>query len=240
MVTTVLFDLDGTLVDTAPELADALNATLREQGLATVDEALVRSWIGDGARALLGKALRHLNAPPELDAPAWDAFALHYAQACGTRSHVHDGVRGMLDRLRQAGCRLAVLTNKESGFAHRVLAAHDLSSAFELIVAGDTLKVRKPDPAVVQHALQALDATAEEAVLIGDSVLDVRCARAAGIRVWVVRHGYPAGALTGENQPDALIDHFDQVGRAGPSVASEAAPCDSRPLLDLPRRTVIA
>jgi phosphoglycolate phosphatase len=153
----------------------------------------------------------------------------------------------MLDRLKAAGCRLAVLTNKESQFAHRVLAGHDLTDAFEVIVAGDTLKVRKPDPAVVHHALQALDATPDEAVLIGDSVLDVRCARAAGIRVWTVRHGYPAGVLTGEDRPDALIDHFDQIGlfgQGGPGHASASAPmvtdAANGSAVDLPRRVVIA
>ena len=213
MLRVILFDLDGTLMDTAPELADALNDTLARHQLPSVDEDRVRGWIGDGARALLTKALVHVGTHPgTLSAKVdqlWDGFAADYVAHCGQRSRVHDGVRDMLRRLQGQGLRLVVLTNKESAFAHRLLALHDLAADFDLIVAGDSLPVRKPHPDVVHHALKALDALPAEALLVGDAVTDVRTARAAGIPVWLVRHGYPGGELAGADAPDGFIDHFD-------------------------------
>lgn len=209
MARLVLFDLDGTLVDTAPEITDALNATLATIGRGPVPEAQVRQWIGDGARALLAKALDHLAVPPADAARAWDAFADAYAERCGERSSVHAGVRPLLARLRSQGVRLAVLTNKEGRFAHRVLAAHDLLHAFDLIVAGDTLPVKKPHPDTVGHALATFDLGPGDALLVGDSATDVRTARAAGIPVWLVGHGYPGGALVGDDAPDGFIARFD-------------------------------
>lgn len=209
MLRVILFDLDGTLMDTAPEIADAVNDSLRRLGHAPADEALVRGWIGDGARALLGKALAHAGAPASAQATAWPAFADDYEKRCGTRSLVHDGVRPLLARLRQRGLTSVVLTNKEGAFAQRLLALHGLADDFDLIVAGDTLAVKKPDPAVVTHALAVLQARPDEALLVGDSVTDVRTARAAGVPVWLVRHGYPAGDLAGADAPDGFIEHFD-------------------------------
>ena len=209
MLKVVLFDLDGTLMDTAPEIADAVNDTLTRLGHAPVDEALVRGWIGDGARALLERALTHVQASPLAAAQAWGGFALDYAQRCGSNSRVHDGARALLRRLRQDGVQTALLTNKEGAFAHRLLALHDLTSEFDLIVAGDTLPVKKPHAGVVDHVLQALDAAADEALLVGDSITDVRTARNAGIAAWLVTHGYPQGELSGADAPDGFIAHFD-------------------------------
>ncbi|MDT7836411.1 HAD-IIIA family hydrolase [Aquabacterium sp. OR-4] len=209
----ILFDLDGTLIDTAPELADALNRTLRRAGLPAVDEAAVRGWIGDGARALLAKALSQAGAPPAVALNAWHEFAWDYADCCGSRSTVFEGVRPLLARLRAQGLRLAVLTNKEANFAHRLLARHDLADAFELLVAGDTLSVKKPHPGMVQHALAALQAEPHECLLVGDSLTDLQTARAAGIGIWLVRHGYPQGVFNhppgGPDAPDGVIEHFD-------------------------------
>ena len=209
MLRVILFDLDGTLMDTAPEIADAVNDSLHRLGYAPADEARVRGWIGDGARALLGKALAHAGAPASAAAAAWPAFADAYEKRCGTRSRVHDGVRPLLARLRQQGLKCVLLTNKEGAFAQRLLALHGLAGAVDLLVAGDTLAVKKPDPAVVNHALALLGAAPDEALLVGDSVTDVRTARAAGVPVWLVRHGYPAGDLAGADAPDGFIEHFD-------------------------------
>lgn len=220
MTRVILFDLDGTLMETAPELTDAVNAALARIGQPQVSGEQVRGWIGDGARALMARALAAVGAPEHLAPAAWAAFASHYDAHCGSRSTVHAGVRAMLQRLRAQGWQLALLTNKEGAFAHRLLARHDLAGEFDLIVAGDTLPVKKPDPRVVTHALEALQAEPEDALLVGDAVTDVRTARAAGIAVWLVRHGYPQGELTGDNAPDGFIAHFDQFHpEAAPRVA---------------------
>lgn len=209
MLRMILFDLDGTLMDTAPEIADALNDTLRRLGHAPADEALVRSWIGDGARALLAKALAHAGAPAAAVDSAWPGFAIDYQQRCGSRSRVHDGVRPMLQRVHRRGLRSVLLTNKEAAFAERLLALHGLADDFDQVVAGDSLAVKKPHPAVVAHALATWQANAGDALLVGDSTTDVRTARAAGVAVWLVRHGYPQGTLSGADAPDGFIEHFD-------------------------------
>ena len=230
MLRAILFDLDGTLMETAPDIADAINDTLQRLGYLPADEDLVRGWIGDGARALLDKALLHAgaapgaasNAAPGAAAAAWPGFAADYARRCGGRSWVHAGVRPMLQRLRQQGLKLVVLTNKEAVFAQRLLQLHDLLTGFDLLVAGDTLPVKKPDPGVVHHALLHLGCGAHEALLVGDSTTDVRTARAAGIPVWLVRHGYPQGSLSGADAPDGFITHFDQFQPLAPDSAASA------------------
>jgi phosphoglycolate phosphatase len=215
MPTCYLFDLDGTLIDTAPEIADAVNDCLRRIGLAEVADEQVRGWIGDGARTLVGRALRasgvaEADLAPAL-ARAWSGFEIDYAEHCGRRSQVYPGVRAALDRLVRGGARLACVTNKEAAFAHRVLQSHALHDAFEMIVAGDTLPVRKPDPLMIHAALDAMHVEPGSALLIGDSVTDVRTARAAGIAVWAVRHGYHHGELTGADAPDRFLEHFDDL-----------------------------
>lgn len=212
----VLFDLDGTLIDTAPELAAAVNLALQRVQLEPVAPQQVRAWIGDGTRALLAKALRAAGVPEgDLDARVqslWPAFEYDYAQACGQQSTLYPGARRMLERLHGAGIRVGLVTNKESGFAHRLLVRHDLNACFDLLVCGDTLPVHKPDPAMLTHALQALQCEPTEALFVGDSAIDVRTARAAGVAVWAVTHGY-GGPLRGADAPDRFVDGFDELAR---------------------------
>lgn len=207
----VMFDFDGTLVDTAPEIADAVNDTLLRLGRPLVSEAQVRSWIGHGARMMLARALAAAGIGETQAQAQWEPFRRDYLARCGTRSTVYRGVVEMLERLRASGASLALLTNKESAFAHRVLVKHGLTDHFDAIVAGDTLAVKKPHPDTIHHLLQALGAEPGAALLVGDSVLDVRTARAAGIAVWLVRHGYEQAALEGDDAPDRWIDDFDEL-----------------------------
>ena len=207
----VMFDFDGTLVDTAPEMADAVNDTLRRLGRPEVSEAEVRGWVGHGARETLVKALTPAGVGATAVATQWPLFTQDYLARCGTRSQPYPGVVPMLQRLRDAGLSLALLTNKESAFAHRVLVKHDLSGYFDAIVAGDTLPVKKPHPDVMRHALESLGAAAEDTLYIGDSAVDVHTARAAGVEVWLVRHGYAEELLEGTDAPDRWIDDFEQL-----------------------------
>jgi phosphoglycolate phosphatase len=210
-ISCVMFDFDGTLVDTAPELADAVNDLMRRLGRPAFSEAQVRSWVGHGARELLGKALTAAGVGATAVEANWPQFMKDYLERCGTRSTPYPGVVAMLERLREAGLQLALLTNKESAFAHRVLVKHGLSDYFDAIVAGDTLPVKKPHPDTVRHALEALGASAEDTLYIGDSITDVRTARAAGVEVWIVKHGYANELMEGADAPDRWIDDFNQL-----------------------------
>ncbi|HTP70993.1 MAG TPA: HAD-IA family hydrolase [Burkholderiaceae bacterium] len=213
----VLYDLHGTLVDTAPDIAAALDTTLRRGRLRGATLEQVRSWIGDGTRATLAKAVRAAGVDDDavdLQVGAlWPSFEFDYAQACGERGRPYPGARRMLERLTGAGIQVGLVTNKEAAFAHRLLARHDLHTCFDLMVCGDTLPVRKPDPLMLQHALQALQCAPDDALYVGDSALDVRTARAAGVAVWAVSHGY-GGALRGAAAPDRLLDGLDELARA--------------------------
>jgi phosphoglycolate phosphatase len=207
----VLFDLDGTLVDTAAEIADAVNDTLRRLRRQPVPEALVRSWIGEGSQVLLGRAFAHAGLPQAQVAQVWRDFEHDYLERCGTRSEVYPRVTETLKRLAMMGVPMALLTNKEAAFAHRVLVRHGLSEFFDVMVTGDTLPVRKPDAAVVRHALGALGVEADTALLVGDSPTDVRTARAAGVAVWAVSYGYANEPLQGDLAPDRLVKSFDEI-----------------------------
>jgi phosphoglycolate phosphatase len=219
----ILFDLDGTLVDTAPEIADAVNDVLRELGVQPAPDERVREWIGEGTRVLMKRALVYAGLDAARLEELWPRFEHRYSEHCGARSRPYPGVRAALERLRSAGTRLAVVTNKEMIFTRRVLEIHDLHGYFEVVVAGDTLPVRKPDPRVIRHALRCLGEGAGTALLIGDSIIDVRTARAAGIAVWAVRHGYHHGALTGADTPDRFLEHFDELAGKTTTVVEESA-----------------
>jgi phosphoglycolate phosphatase len=143
----------------------------------------------------------------------WPGFEFDYAQCCGEHGRVYPGARRMLERLNGAGIQVGLVTNKEAAFAHRLLVRHDLNACFDLMVCGDTLPVRKPDPSMLRHALQALQCDPDDALYVGDSAIDVRTARAAGVPVWAVTHGY-GGPLRGTDAPDRTIDGFDELARA--------------------------
>lgn len=222
IITHVLFDLDGTLIDTAPEIADAVNSALQRHGLPQVGLEQVREWIGHGARNLVDSAVAHHTGAEPDDAQAdavWKDFELDYLEACGTSSRPYPGVREALDRLHDQGRLLAVLTNKEAAFTHKLLVRHELSPYFDLIVAGDTLPVRKPDPQVVLHVLHTMDAEQEDALLVGDSAVDVQLARNAGVAVWCVDYGYHHGELQGEHAPDRLIESIEEVAELPQRIA---------------------
>ncbi len=213
----ILFDLDGTLIDTAPDIAAALDLALRRAGLSAVTLQQVRGWIGDGTRASLAKAVRAAGVTGEWVeaqvAALWPGFEFDYARCCGEHGRVYPGVRRMLERLTGAGIQVGLVTNKEAAFAHRLLVRHDLNACFDLMVCGDTLPVRKPDPSMLLHALQALQCAPDEALYVGDSAVDVRTARAAGVAIWTVSHGY-GGPLRGDDAPDRTIDGFGELARA--------------------------
>lgn len=208
-----LFDLDGTLLDTAPDIMGALNAALAAASLPPVDEALTRHWVGHGSRVLIEQALRFHGAPERIANESEmvrlrDVFIDHYGKHLSDATIVYPGVRDALTRLRAGGAQLGVVTNKYEGLSIGALKAADLLQFFGVLVGGDTLPERKPDPAPALFALSQLGCTPADALFVGDSGTDVETARAAGCPVVCVRDGYNHGIPADELGADAVIDSF--------------------------------
>lgn len=211
----VMFDLDGTLVETAPEISDAVNDTLVPMGVPAVTQQQVNDWIGHGTRNLLIQALaagcgsNAASVVARADFAATEAeFGRHYQARCGTRSHLYPHVREVLVQLRAQGVHLAVVTNKEGRYTRTVLDVHRLTALFDAVISGDTLPTKKPDPAGVRHCLQRFATPATRALFVGDSSIDVATARNAGVPVWAVPYGYNMGQAIAASQPDRLIENF--------------------------------
>jgi phosphoglycolate phosphatase len=214
----VIFDLDGTLVDTAPELSDAVNDTLETLGYAPVSEALVRAWIGHGVRELMLKAFSHSSDWSEealcrsgaID-HAMLVFAGHYAARCGTRAGPYPGVEATLQALGEFSVRTALVTNKERRYASSLLTSLGLLRYFDPLVAGDSLHEKKPHPLPLQVCLRAHAIPPERALFVGDSSIDIETARNAGVAVWVVPYGYNQGRPIAASQPDRVIATVTEV-----------------------------
>ena len=203
-----LFDLDGTLVDTAPDLMAGLNVCLAEHGYMEVDESLTRRWVGHGAAKMIEQALVHQGSeepPAHLSKSMFDRFLDYYALHIADESRPYPGVREALDSLGQhAG--LGVVTNKVSRLTTPLLDALDLARCFEVVVCSDTVGVFKPAPDPALHACASLGVNPARALFVGDSITDVQCARAAGCDVVCVPYGYTGGIPPENLGADRLID----------------------------------
>jgi phosphoglycolate phosphatase len=215
---TVIFDLDGTLVDTAPDLVDSLNLILAREGMPPLPYGRARLMIGGGVKPMLERALQaegRAMPPQEVDR-IFENYLAHYASHIADRSRPFPGLETALDELTSRNCRLAVCTNKFEGLSRRLLDALGLSHRFEAICGQDTIGVKKPDPRILQETLRRAGGSPRRALLVGDSPTDIDTARAAGIPIVAVDFGYsdpPVATFA----PDRLISHFDSL----PVVASE-------------------
>ena len=210
----VLVDLDGTLVDTLPDIAFSIDGTLRELGLPEAGPERVRGWVGNGTDVLVRRALEDAcdgTVDEALYARAVPLFSDLYARNLCVRSRVYDGVIEGLDALRAAGVPLACVTNKAEAFTTRLLTALALDAYFPLVVSGDSLPRRKPDPLPLLHAAEHFAISPADAVLVGDSTNDVKAARAAGFRVVAVSYGYNHGDDIRSSSPDAVIDSLAEL-----------------------------
>lgn len=211
------FDLDGTLVDTAAEIAEAANRALESHGIGRRSEAEVRQLIGGGLRELMLKLLARvwLEQPALADRVQADAVLAsadaHYAALIGTRAQAYRGAHEALQRLRAAGVRLACVTNKELRHARHVLQASRLDTCFDLVVGGDSLPRKKPDGSVLRHVGSALRAGVGALAHVGDSRLDVEAARNAGVTAWAVPYGYNAGQPIADAHPDRVFADLGEV-----------------------------
>ncbi len=218
MFDAILFDLDGTLIETAPEICDAVNDTLAHFEMGFVSQTLVNDWIGHGTLELLIQALsfvgkttqEKIRQSPGLK-PIAKEFDRNYQKRCGTRSHLYPHVREVLAVLRAQGVKLAVVTNKEGRYTQTILKVHDLTDQFDAVISGDTLPVKKPDPAGIQHCLEQFGVPNVRALFVGDSSIDVATARNAGITVWALPYGYNMGQPIESCAPDRVIADFSML-----------------------------
>ena len=206
----ILFDLDGTLIDSAPDLVGTLNIILKRHGRTTLTISAVKKLVGNGARALLERGFKETGAPAEnLDALTVE-FIETYVPNCAVLSRPFSGVIETLDTFANSGYRMAVCTNKPQAPSETILTKLGLMQYFEVVVGGDLFPMRKPDPQHLLGALQLMDAPENPAIMVGDSYNDVASARNAGMPVIVVTYGYtttPAHELGG----DILVDHFSDI-----------------------------
>jgi phosphoglycolate phosphatase len=208
----LVFDLDGTLVDSVPDLSAALNGVLRERGRRAVTAGEVRRMVGDGVAALVE---RGLAATGDIDglADAQARFLATYEAAPAALSRLYEGVPKTLERLRAAGARLGICTNKPQAATMGVLAGLGIAGCFEAVLGGDAVAARKPDPRHLLAVVERLGATPAEAAMIGDNENDYAAARGAGIPIILMRYGYlraPAESLA----PDAWLERFAEIPEA--------------------------
>ncbi len=208
----IIFDLDGTLVDTAPDIHDTLNHTLRLAGRDTLGLAQVRDLIGQGARALLQKGLIVTGGMPESEKfeELVTIFFDYYLSHLSDRSRPFDGVVAALEAFQAEGARMGVCTNKSIQFATPLLENLDLSRFFSATTGGDSFAVKKPDAGHITGTLDLMGHNGGRAFMIGDSINDILAARNAGIPSVAVSFGYTETPVQ-ELGPDHIIDHFNEL-----------------------------
>ncbi|MFC4259885.1 phosphoglycolate phosphatase [Marinobacter lacisalsi] len=213
-----LFDLDGTLVDSAPDLAAAINDMLTALGRPAAGQEKVRQWVGNGAQVLVRRALTGRtdweNAEPideSLFRDASEQFYQSYEALNGSCSTVFDGVEPCLEWLHEHGCRMAVVTNKPERFVRPLLECMGLEHWFEMIIGGDTLPVKKPDAEPLLLAMRTLEGNPGTTVMIGDSAADATAARNAGLPAVLVRYGYNYGPSVDELGAEMVVDSLTEL-----------------------------
>lgn len=212
----LLFDLDGTLVDSAPDLAAAVNQTLVHLGRKPFPEATVRNWVGNGALPLISRGLSgakeiDANLPQALVDQALTTFLDFYGKGVCDQSVLYPEVKETLRVLKQRGYRLAIITNKPEKFIEPMLKGLGLTDVFELCLGGDSLPERKPNPLPLYTACTMLKVEVDDCVMIGDSKNDILAAKAAKMDSIGVSYGYNYDEDLGIYEPDFLFDHFNQL-----------------------------
>lgn len=209
---TIVFDLDGTLVDTAPDLIDRLNLLFKREGVAPIAFDEARPLIGRGVKALIERSLQRQGARRSIEeiARLCEDYLGDYADHIADRSRPFPGLEGALDALERRGCRFAVCTNKLESLSVRLLDALGLTDRFAVICGQDTFGVQKPDPAILHRTIAAARGDVSAAVMVGDSETDIATARAAGLPVIAVDFGYTEAPIA-NLAPDRIISHFDML-----------------------------
>ncbi|WP_027966302.1 phosphoglycolate phosphatase [Halomonas halocynthiae] len=210
----IAFDLDGTLIDSVPDMATAVDAAMTQLGLPAPGVVKVRHWVGNGAQVLMQRALA--DAVGEAASEAWldqayAAFLVHYARASCQQTCLYPGVKGALDGLRDAGLTLVLITNKPTAFIAPLLAHVNLQQHFSLCLGGDSLAQRKPDPMPLLYAAEFFSIAPSRCVMIGDSRHDIVAGKAAGFRTLAVPYGYNHGESVELSHPDGVLESLAQL-----------------------------
>ncbi len=210
----VLIDVDGTLVDSVPDLAYCVDEMLKQLGMPTRGEAAVREWVGNGVVRLTERALvNDLNGYPDqaLFDKAMPIFNELYAENTSKRSKLYDGVLDGMEFLKSLDLKIGCVTNKAAQFTIPLLKDLGLHDEFEVIICGDTLEKKKPDPAPLLYAAKQLGVKPEDSLMLGDSKSDVKAARAADFAIICVSYGYNHGEDIRHYEPDAVIDSMAEL-----------------------------
>lgn len=213
----VLFDLDGTLVDSAPDIAAAINKMLSDMGRSRYPVTQVLQWVGDGAPRLVKRALTGSldGEPPARDFERGKALFLeHYAASVCERSTPYPHARRLLENLKAEGVRIGCVTNKPEQLSRLLLEALDLWPLIDVLIGGDTLDVKKPDPEPLYHACRELGVAVADTVYVGDSMTDCDAAAAAGVPMVAVTYGYHRGADLTRAPNAAIIDSLAALPEA--------------------------
>ena len=210
----IMIDVDGTLVDSVPDLAFCIDEMMQKLGLQKWGEDTVRHWVGNGVPKLVERALSgELEGRPikEIFDVAYPIFLDLYEDNNAQRSYLYDGVREGLDYLKSQGYQLGCVTNKSEQFTHPLLKALGIFNDFKIIISGDTLAKRKPDPMPLLYCAEHFNLKPEECLMLGDSVSDVKAARAAGFDIICMSYGYNHGNDIADENPDLVIDSMSQL-----------------------------
>jgi len=207
----ICFDLDGTLVDSVPDLRLALNAMMDDFGFAHCPDEQIKTWIGNGLPKLVERALLYVGNQQVSQQVALSCFEKHYQHYLNSASTLYDNVPTTLRLLRDKGYQTALITNKAEQFLPDLLSHFNISDCFDLVLGGDSLAKNKPDPMQVNFALQHFAVDKSEAVMVGDSKNDILAGQNAGLVSIALTYGYNYGEPVSLLNPDHIIDQFNEL-----------------------------
>ena len=210
----VLIDVDGTLVDSVPDLAYCVDAMMTELGMPERGERRVRHWVGNGVERLVKRALiNQIDGEPDkaMFARALPVFEALYRENTSKRSCLYPGVKEALDFLQTTGVRMGCVTNKASQFTLPLLQDLGVRDYFEIIICGDMVERKKPDPMPLLQAAEQLETEPQASMMLGDSMSDVNAARAAGFQIVCMSYGYNHGEDIRDYDPDAVVDSMAEI-----------------------------
>ncbi len=217
LVKCILFDLDGTLIDSVPDLAVALNKMLVDIELSAVAEELAREWVGNGAAKLVERALCHhgINGDElkEIHTKALELFLAHYANCCADKTVLYEGVAEALAEFKHQKITMAIVTNKPRRFIAPILEHLAIDDYFALLLGGDELTHKKPHPEPLLHCIEALNMDACNVLMVGDSRNDIEAARAANIPVVAMNYGYNHGRPIEQDKPDCVFASMAELAK---------------------------